>query len=66
VLSGDLYHFRVSRENRRVPTFNFDAEMTLASMEKVEAFVAETGATFWIEHEYELFRTLNTAPAYYE
>ena len=66
VLSGDLYHFRVSREHRRVPTFNFDAEMTLASMEKVETFVAESGATFWIEHDYELFRTLHTAPAYYE
>lgn len=66
VLSGDLYHFRVSREQRRVPTFNFDAEMTLASMEKVEAFVAEAGATFWIEHDYELFRQLDTAPAYYQ
>lgn len=66
VLSGDLYHFRVSREQRRVPTFNFDAEMTLASMEKVEAFVAEVGATFWIEHDYALFRQLDTAPAYYQ
>ena len=66
VLSGDLYHFRVSREQRRVPTFNYDAETTLASMEKVETFVAEAGATFWIEHDYELFRTLNIAPAYYE
>ena len=66
VLSGDLYHFRVSREQRRVPTFNFDTEMTLASMEKVEAFVAEVGATFWIEHDYALFRQLDTAPAYYQ
>ena len=66
VLSGDLYHFRVSREQRRVPTFNFDVEMTLASMEKVEAFVAEVGATFWIEHDYALFRQLDTAPAYYQ
>ena len=66
VLSGDLYHFRVSREHRRVPTFNFDADMTLASMEKVESFVAETGATFWIEHDYELFQELDKAPAYYE
>lgn len=66
VLSGDLYHFRVSREDRRVPTFNFDREMTLASMDRVEAFVAEMGATFWIEHDYELFQTLDKAPAYYE
>ena len=63
---GDLYHFRLSREERRVPTFNFDAEMTLESMEKVEAFVAERNATFWIEHDLALFETLQTAPAFYE
>ncbi len=66
VLSGDLYHFRISREERRVPTFNFDAEMSLESMERVEAFVAERNATFWIEHDLALFETLQTAPAFYE
>ena len=66
VLSGDLYHFRLSREDRRVPTFNFDEAKTLASMEKIEVFVAETGATFWIEHDLALFETLDKAPAYYE
>lgn len=66
VLSGDLYHFRLSREQRRVPTFNFDRETTLASMERVEAFVTEVGATFWIEHELALFQQLDTAPAYYQ
>ena len=66
VLSGDLYHFRLSRAERRVPTFNFDAEMTLESMERVEAFVAERNATFWIEHDLALFETLQTAPAFYE
>ena len=66
VLSGDLYHFRISRAERRVPTFNFDAEMSLESMEKVEAFVAEQNATFWIEHDLALFETLQTAPAFYE
>jgi N-acyl homoserine lactone hydrolase len=65
VLSGDLYHFQLSREDRRVPTFNFDAEMTLDSMDRVEAFVNEVGATFWIEHNFELFQNLATAPAYY-
>ena len=66
VLSGDLYHFRISREQRRVPTFNYDAEMTLASMDRVEAFVDETGATFWIEHDLALFRELAKAPNFYE
>ena len=30
------------------------------------AFVAEVGATFWIEHDYELFQELDKAPAYYK
>lgn len=66
VLSGDLYHFRLSREDRRVPDFNFDEEMTRASMERVESFVAEAGATFWIQHDLALFQQLDTAPSYYE
>ena len=66
VLSGDLYHFRISRDDRRVPVFNVDREMSLQSMDKVEAFVAEQGAMFWIEHDLELFQTLQTAPRYYE
>ena len=66
VLSGDLYHFRLSREDRRVPVFNVDADMTLESMDKIESFVSESGATFWIQHELAVFETLNHAPAYYE
>jgi N-acyl homoserine lactone hydrolase len=66
VLSGDLYHFRLSREDHRVPDFNFDEEMTRASMERMESFVAEAGATFWIQHDLALFQQLDTAPSYYE
>ena len=66
VLSGDLYHFRLSREDRRVPVFNVDEEMTRESMERVESFVSEMGATFWIQHELALFEQLSTAPLYYE
>jgi glyoxylase-like metal-dependent hydrolase (beta-lactamase superfamily II) len=66
VLSGDLYHFAISREDTRVPTFNVDRELTLESMNRVEALVAETGASFWIEHELAFFEQLNKAPAYYD
>lgn len=66
VLSGDLYHLAISRQDKRVPIFNFDKAMTLASMDHVEALVEETGATFWIEHELALFEQLNKAPAYYD
>lgn len=66
LIAGDLYHFALSRIERRVPTFNFDAEMTLASMDHIEALVKETGATLWIEHELAVFEQLRHAPAYYD
>lgn len=66
ILSGDLYHFVESRELRRVPTFNTDREQSLDSIDKIEALIEETNATFWIEHNLELANSLNLAPAYYD
>ena len=66
ILSGDLYHLRINRSEKRVPTFNVDADQTLQSMDKVEKLIAETGAVLWIEHDLALFKTLKTAPAYYD
>jgi glyoxylase-like metal-dependent hydrolase (beta-lactamase superfamily II) len=65
VLSGDLYHFRFNRAQRRVPLFNVNADQTLASMDRVESLVTEEGAQFWIEHDLALFKTLKTAPDFY-
>lgn len=66
VLSGDLYHFQMSRELRRAPTFNYDADETFESMNKVEALLKAENATLWIEHEQALAETLEMAPAYYD
>jgi N-acyl homoserine lactone hydrolase len=66
MLSGDLYHFRESRALRRVPTFNYDAAMSLQSIDKVEALLKQTGATLWIEHDKALADTLKKAPQFYE
>lgn len=65
LLSGDLYHFRISRRERRVPAFNTDADQTRRSMDKVEALLESSGATLWIEHDLALAETLRKAPAYY-
>ncbi len=51
LLSGDLWHLAASRRHRRVPTFNVDRTETLASMDRVEALVATTGARVVIQHE---------------
>jgi N-acyl homoserine lactone hydrolase len=66
VLSGDLYHFAISRKDRIVPGFNFDRDATLTSMDRVEQLVEDTGAEFWIEHELARFEQLKKAPAYYD
>jgi len=66
VLSGDLYHFALSRTDRHVPSFNVDADATLASMDRVEAFLEEKGATLWIEHELALFEQLKKSPESYD
>ncbi len=66
ILSGDLYHFRESRELKRAPEFNTDAQQTFDSMDKVEALIRREGATFWIEHDKALADTLELAPAYYD
>jgi N-acyl homoserine lactone hydrolase len=66
LLSGDLYHTRANRRLRRAPIFNHDAQVTLASMDKVEQLLSETGATLWIEHDKALADTLKKAPAYYD
>ena len=66
VLSGDLYHFPENRTLKRVPTFNFDEAQTLASMDAVEDFLFESGATLWIEHDFVANALLDKSPAYYE
>jgi glyoxylase-like metal-dependent hydrolase (beta-lactamase superfamily II) len=63
VLSGDLYHFRESRELKRVPTFNWDEAATRASFDKIEALLAEKGAELWIEHELAFHEQLELAPS---
>ena len=64
LLSGDLWHLAESRAHRRVPIFNTDRAQTLASMAKVEALVAETGARVIIQHAADDIATLPRFPDY--
>jgi glyoxylase-like metal-dependent hydrolase (beta-lactamase superfamily II) len=51
LLSGDLWHQAESRSGRRMPVYNTSRAQTLASMDRVEALVAATGARVIIQHE---------------
>jgi N-acyl homoserine lactone hydrolase len=66
VLSGDLYHYPEERKLNKVPTTEFNAAQTAASRAAVEAFLKQTGAQLWIQHDFTGNAKLKKAPAFYE
>ena len=66
LLAGDLYHYPEERTTGRIPTFEFNAGQSRAARQKIEAFVKETKAELWIEHDIATHATLPKAPAYIE
>jgi N-acyl homoserine lactone hydrolase len=66
VLSGDLAHFTKNWEHKRVPSFNFDKDMSVKAMEEAEAFIKANKASFWIQHDLEQNAKLKHAPKFYE
>jgi hypothetical protein len=66
VLSGDLYHYPEERVPDRVPTFEFDQEQTRAPRAAIEAFLEQTGAQLWIQHDINGNARLKKAPHYHE
>lgn len=66
LIAGDLYHLPQEINMHRFPSFEFDKGQSAASRAKVEAFVKQTGARLWIEHDLATFNLLKKAPAFYE
>jgi N-acyl homoserine lactone hydrolase len=66
LLSGDLFHYPEERTLNRVPTTEFNVEQTIASRAAVEAFLKQTGAALWIQHDFTANAKLKKAPAFYE
>jgi len=66
LLAGDLYHYQEERGTTKVPTFEFNKEQSLASRVVIEAFLKQTGAQLWIEHDLANFNKLRKSPAFYE
>jgi len=58
LLTGDLYHFEENRENKGVPSFNYDVKQTLERMDKFEAFAKEKNATVIIQHSPKDYKKL--------
>jgi glyoxylase-like metal-dependent hydrolase (beta-lactamase superfamily II) len=66
LLAGDLYHYPEERATGRTPTFEFDRAQTMATRAKIDAFLKQTGAQLWIEHDLATHATLPFAPGYLE
>lgn len=64
LLSGDFVHFRSNWEARRVPSINYSSEQSLRSMNEMDAFIRQTGAKLWINHDAEQSATIPKAPAF--
>ncbi len=66
VLSGDLYHYPEERRLGRVPTFEADQTQTTLARAGIDAFLKQSGATLWIQHDFTATAKLRKAPAYYD
>jgi len=65
VLSGDLWHFQMAHAKRTVPSFNFNKEDTLESMDIIDAFIKEKDAKLIIQHDKPSFDKLKHSPEFY-
>jgi N-acyl homoserine lactone hydrolase len=66
LLAGDLYHYQEERGTDKTPGFEFNREQSLASRTAIEAFLKQSGAQLWIEHDLANFNKQKKAPAFYE
>jgi N-acyl homoserine lactone hydrolase len=66
VLSGDMAHTPENFKLKRAPSFNFNQEQSVRSMNEIEAFMARSGAKLWINHDKEQHANLPKAPRWIE
>jgi len=66
LLTGDMVHLVYSWENNVVPGFNFDQAASRKSIEAMKAFVKETGAQVWINHDKVQHVLIPKAPNFVE
>jgi N-acyl homoserine lactone hydrolase len=66
VLGGDLVHFQSNWDAKRVPSINYSKDLTLKSMTEMDAFLKQSGATLWINHDFDQSATIPKSPAFIE
>ncbi len=67
VLSGDLYHYPEEvAAPEHYPVNEFNKDQTRQSRIAIQAFLKQSGAKLWIQHDIAAFTKLKKAPSYYE
>jgi N-acyl homoserine lactone hydrolase len=66
LVSGDLYHYPEERKLMLIPTTEFNRDQTVASRAAIEAFLKQTGAQLWIQHDFTANAKLKKSPQFYE
>lgn len=65
IISGDISYYEDNYHRRGIPNFNWDADESLKSIEKIQKLKEELGAQLWIQHDKESFDNLKLSPEYY-
>lgn len=66
LLSGDMVHIQSNWDAKRAPSFNFNGEQSVRTMNQLDAFMKSTGARLWINHDMAQSQTIPKAPAWVE
>ena len=62
LLSGDMVHLLYSWTYRVVPSFNFDVQQSMRTIDEMKAFAAQSGAQLWVNHDREQHAKIPKAP----
>jgi len=66
LLTGDMVHLVYSWENDIVPGFNYDVAESHRSIAAMKAFVKQTGAQVWVNHDKQQHILIPKSPNYVE
>ena len=66
LLSGDMVHQSVNWDAMRAPGFNFNVARSVQSMQDMAAFMKQSGAKLWINHDMQQNAAIPKAPAFVE
>jgi glyoxylase-like metal-dependent hydrolase (beta-lactamase superfamily II) len=64
LIAGDLWHYAAERTTSKPPEGEANKEETVASRAAMEAYLKQSGAQLWIEHDPTTFHRLKKAPDY--